>query len=86
MKRHLSARAIDRARWFAELSTALDQAQHLLSQLAAEGASPSETEPLRRRLLVIRAELERLNRVSLTENRIVGTVWPDRTASRSLGT
>jgi hypothetical protein len=86
MKRHLSARAIDRARWFAELSAALDQAQRLLSQLAAEGASPSETEPLRMRLLIIRVELERLNRVSLTKGRIVGTAWSDQTPWPSLGT
>ncbi len=84
MKRHLSARAIDRARWFSELSAALDQAQLLLSRLAAEGASPAETEPLRLRLLALRAELERVNRVVLDEDRIVGPAWPGQSDSASL--
>jgi len=84
MKRHLSARAIDRARWFSELSAALEQARLLLAQLAAEGASPAETEPLRVRLIALREELERVNRVSLEEDRVVGTAWPGRAESPSL--
>ncbi len=76
MDRHLTARALDRARWFAELSAALDDGQRLLSQLAAEGSDPIETERLRLRLIELRGELNRINRVSITEGRIVGPGWP----------
>jgi len=77
MDRHVSSRAMVRARWFAELSTALDDGQLLLSQLIAEGFRTSDTERLRLRLIELRAELQRLNRVSLADNRIVGGAWPD---------
>ena len=82
MNRHHSSRAIVRARWFAELSTALDKAERLLSELIAEGISPADTEQLRLRLIELRAETVRLNRVSLTDGRIVGSAWPDRTSPR----
>ena len=81
MNRHLTARAVDRARWFAELSAALDKGQRVLAQLAAEGAEPVETERLWLRLIELRAELGRLNRVSLNEERIVGPKWPDETSN-----
>ncbi len=76
MNRHLTARALDRARWFAELSAALDEGQRLLSRLAAEGSDPIETERLRLRLVELRGELDRINRVSVTKGRIVGPGWP----------
>ena len=82
MNRHLTPRAIDRARWFDELSTALDEGERLLSQLIAEGVSPPDTARLHVRLIELRAELGRLNRVSLTDSRIVGSTWPDRPSSR----
>ena len=78
MKRHLTPWAVDRARWFAELSAALDDGERLLIQLAAEGADPGETEPLRLRLAALRREIGRLNKVDLAVDRIVGTSWPDR--------
>jgi hypothetical protein len=77
MNRHFSTRAQARARWFSDLTDALDHAQNLLSQLAGEGAEPVEVERINRRLVDIRAELLRLNRVSLADNRIVGAAWPD---------
>ena len=76
MKRHLTARAVNRARWFAELSAALDEGQRVLAGLAGEGADPVEVDRLRRRLIDLRAELDRLTRVDLEEDRIVGTGWP----------
>ncbi|MFL6738187.1 MAG: hypothetical protein ACJ8FJ_03240 [Sphingomicrobium sp.] len=79
MNRHLSSRAIGRARWFADLSTALDDGERILSQLIAEGVSPVDTERLRLRLIELRAEVARINRVSLIESRIVGSAWPDET-------
>lgn len=74
MKRHLSSRAITQARWFAELSTALDDGERLLSQLIAEGVSPTDSERLRLRLIELRAEVVRLNRANLIGSRIVGSV------------
>jgi hypothetical protein len=77
MNRHLTIRAIERARWFSELSTALDEGERLLAELIAEKISPADTERLRMRLIELRAELQRINRVNLTDDRIVGSTWPD---------
>jgi hypothetical protein len=82
MNRHLTTRAIERARWFSELSTALDDGERLLTELIAEKVSPADTERLRLRLIELRTELQRLNRVDLTDGRIVGSSWPDRTEPR----
>jgi len=78
MKRHVSPRAIDRARWFSELSIALDDGERLLGELIAERVSPADTERLRLRLIDLRQELLRINRVGLTGDRVVGSAWPDR--------
>jgi hypothetical protein len=82
MNRHLTTRAIDRARWYAELSTALDEGERLLTELIAEKISPADTERLRLRLIELRIELQRINRVSMTDSRIVGSAWPDRAKPR----
>jgi hypothetical protein len=81
MNRHLTTRAIERARWFSELSVALDDGERLLAELIVERVSPPDTERLRLRLKELRAELLRLNRVSLNEGRIVGPIWPDGAAA-----
>jgi hypothetical protein len=78
MNRHLTTRAIERARWFSELSAALDDGERLLGELIAEKVSPTDTERLRLRLIELRAEVERLNRVNLADGRIVGSAWPDQ--------
>lgn len=78
MNRHLNSRALVRARWLAELSAALDEGERVLSQLIGEGVNSADTERLRLRLIELRTELKLLNRVSLTEGRIVGTAWPER--------
>jgi hypothetical protein len=83
MNRHLTTRAIERARWFSELSTALDDGERLLAELIAEKISPADTERLRLRLIELRTELQRLNRVDLADSRIVGSAWPDRAATRA---
>jgi hypothetical protein len=82
MNRHLTIRAIERARWFSELSAALDDGERLLAELIAEKVSPADTERLRLRLVELRSEVERLNRVDLTHGRIVGSTWPDRPQPR----
>ena len=76
MNRHLRPRALVRANWFAELSSALDDGERLLNDLIAEGVSPIETHRLRSRLIELRAELERLNHVKLAGQRVVGPGWP----------
>jgi hypothetical protein len=76
MNRHLTARAIVRATWFAELSIALDDGERVLAELMAEGFSPDETERLRLRLAALRIQLGRINRVGLSEERVVGPAWP----------
>ena len=83
MNRHITSRSIERARWFSELSTALDDGDRLLAELIAAKVSPADTERLRLRLIELRSELQQLNRVDLTDGRIVGTTWPDRASSRS---
>jgi hypothetical protein len=82
MNRHLSSRAIGRVRWFAELSAALGDGERTLSKLIAEGISPADTERLRLHLIELRAEVVRLNRVSLIDSRIVGSAWPDQATKR----
>jgi hypothetical protein len=77
MKRHITPRAVSRANWFTELSAALEDGEHILAQLIAAKISPADTERLRLRLIELRAELDRINRVSLTGERVVGSAWPD---------
>jgi len=77
MPRHLTPRAVNRVRWFDELSAAIDQGELVLAELVEARISPGETEALRQRLVLLRAELARLNRISLTEERVVGKIWPD---------
>ena len=84
MNRHLTTRAIERARWFSELSTALDDGERLLAELIAEKISPGDTERLRLRLIEVRIERSGLT-VSLTDDRIVGSTWPDRRNSGPVG-
>jgi hypothetical protein len=83
MNRHLTTRAIERARWFSELSTALDDCERLLAELIIEKVSPADTERLRLHLIELRTELQRLNRVDLTDSRIVGSAWPGHAATRA---
>jgi hypothetical protein len=78
MKRHLSARAINRARWISELFGALDEGERLLEELIAKQVSPIDTERRRLRLIDLRQELLQLNRVALDEDRVVGSTWPEQ--------
>jgi hypothetical protein len=80
MRRHLSPRALERAQWISDLSTALADAEKLLSLLKRDGSWPRETERLRVRVQTVRAELKRLNRVVPGEGRILGRDWPDAKA------
>jgi len=82
MKRHASPRAIVRANWFSELTLALDEGERLLAELIAERVSEADTERLRLRLIELRTELYRINRVGLDEDRILGSCWPDQPSVR----
>jgi hypothetical protein len=76
MHRHLTPRALERAQWFADLSTALAEAEKVLALLECAGNFPAETIRLRNRIEAIRTELAQLNRVILGEGRVVGRDWP----------
>ena len=76
MRRHLTPRALQRAQWFSDLSTALREAERLLLLLESHGGFPIETVRLRLRVEAVRSELDVLNRVMLPEGRIVGPSWP----------
>lgn len=55
-------RSASRARWLAALAAALDEAQILLAQLAAERIGDPEAAQLRLRIEELRAELKALHR------------------------
>ena len=76
MRRHLTPRALERAQWFADLKTALTEAEKLLAILERDGGFPTETKRLRQRIEAIQTELALLNRVVLGEGRIVSNEWP----------
>ena len=77
MQRHLSPRAIERAIWFADITAALGEAEKLLALLERDGGYPEETGQLRQRIQIVRSELNLLNRVILSEGRIVPGSWPE---------
>ena len=77
MQRHLNPRAIERARWFADITAALGEAETLLALLERDGGYPEETGRLRQRIQIVRSELSLLNRVILGVGRIVPGSWPE---------
>jgi uncharacterized coiled-coil protein SlyX len=64
-------RAASRARWIAELSAALDEAQILLSQLVAERIGQVEIDRLRARIEELREELRALNRRGFAPGQVI---------------
>ncbi len=82
MRQHVTPRSLERAQWFSDLTTALIEAEKLLMILEADGGFPAETARLRQRVEAVRSELGLLNRVVVTEGRIVSSVWPSAEASR----
>jgi hypothetical protein len=71
MNHHFVPRAASRARWLAELTTALDEAQKLLSQLAAQQINQADADGLRARIDDLRAELRMLHRRGFMPSQIV---------------
>lgn len=62
MYNQFASQTVSRARWIAELSAALDEAQVLLSQLIADRIDPAEADLLRIRIVEVRKELHQLQR------------------------
>ena len=76
MHLHRTSRALQRAQWFFDLSYALAEAEKLLAMMEADGSFPDEAARLRLRIRVVRSELALLNKVVLSEGRVVGA-WPN---------
>jgi len=69
---HLSAlRSTSRARWLAELSAALDDAQSLLARLVAERVDQADADELRAKIEEMRSELRSLHRRGLAASRVI---------------
>lgn len=78
MPLNVHSRSLGRAYWYDELTAALGEAEQLLLRLAADGSFPAETSRLCLQVALVRSEVERLNRMTLSENRIVGVPWSER--------
>ena len=76
MNHQFVLRAASRARWLAELSAALDDAQILLSRLAAERIGQSEADLLRVRVEELRSELRALHRRGFTSDQRIDLPRP----------
>jgi hypothetical protein len=77
MARNVHCRSLGRAHWYGELATALTEAERLLSKLNTDGSDRAETGRLCHRIAAVRSEVEALNRMTLSENRIVGIPWSE---------
>ena len=75
---NVHSRSLGRAHWHDELTAALEEAEQLLLRLAADGSFPAETSRLCLQVAAVRSEVEMLNRMTLSENRIVGVPWVER--------
>jgi len=68
--------SLQRARWVAELTIALLEAEQLLHRLEADDVPSVENLRLKQQIRLLHIELESMNRVILAEERIVGEAWP----------
>jgi hypothetical protein len=68
MNRHFVPQATSRARWLAELSAALDDAQTLLARLVTERNDQGDADHLRMRIEELRSELRSLHWRGFTSN------------------
>jgi hypothetical protein len=85
MNQEVILRAASRARWIAELSAALAEAQQLLACLVAERVELADADRLRIRIEDIRAELQWLHRRGFASKRMAGAphvLHPDWQPSR----
>ena len=75
MHLHRTPRALQRAQWFFDLGQALYEAEKLLAMIEADGGFAGEAARLRLRIQLVRSELALLDKVVLSEGRLVGA-WP----------
>ncbi len=78
-------RTASRARWLMQLTSALDEAQHLLSQLMLHGDDRDEVERLRKLVLALSCEIELLRSEGFFERKSIDVppLHPDWLADRS---
>ena len=76
MDRHYVPQAANRARWLAELSAALDDAQTLLARLVSERNDQGDADYLHMRIEELRSELQSLHRCGFTSNQRIDTPRP----------
>ena len=74
---YVNSRSLSRARWYGELTSALREAERLLSLLEGDGISPAEFSRLCLRIAAVRSEVETLNRTRPSDDRIVGVPWKE---------
>src|SRR5512139_3597868 len=83
MHQQRNSRSFIRPDWITDLSTALIDAERLLSILEADGQFPSETTQLRLRVETVRSEMELLGQMTRRGDRVIRTPWPDQTPTGS---
>ena len=71
MYNQFALRTGNRARWLAELSAVLDEAQDLLTQLAAERIDRADADLLRTRIVDVRNQLRSLDAVGFLPHRAI---------------
>ena len=75
MPQKVQSRSLDRARWYGDLTAALREAERLLLLVEADGGFSAESVRLRLRVAAVRSELELLNRLVQSQDRILGILW-----------
>lgn len=72
---NVHSRALSRAHWYGELISALLEAERLLLMLEASEGFPAAAGQLGHRIAAVRSEVETLNRIKLSDDRIIGAPW-----------
>jgi hypothetical protein len=72
---YVNSRSLSRALWYGELTSALREAERLLSVLERDGIAPAEFSRLCLRIAAVRSEVETLNQSRPSDDRIVGDPW-----------
>ena len=81
MPQKVQSRSLDRARWYGDLTAALREAERLLLLVEADGGFPAESVRLRLRVAAVRSELELLNRMVQSQDRILGIPWSETSSA-----
>lgn len=83
MQQRITPRSLGRAQWFSDLLVALNEAERLLALLEATGGFPDETVRLKCRIQAVSSELELLDRVARSEDRVISSSWPEPMPTRA---